>query len=503
MNGHLTRRHCTSAATAAVVLALRAVIAAAEPSAIGIGSRRELFLDGYLIDKAGSLEFRLHPPVPREIVLVHDAPWEGTGCGYHTVFRDGDVIRMYYVGTDLTNGDGTKLNSRPIAACYAESRDGVRWVKPRLGLVEFAGSKENNIVWTAPSADNFTPFKDPNPDCRPDERYKAVASGKGGLFAYKSADGLRWSPLADNPIITKGAFVTQAFWDAIQKQYWAYIRDFHKGIRDIRVATSQDFRTWTEPQPLKFLDAPDEPLYTKQVQPYYRAPHLFLGFPTRYIERKWSESFNALPDVEHRRRRMKFSPRYGTAITDGQFMWSRDGRTFRRWDESFLRPGPERRHNWLYGDCYQNLGLIETAAQDPFAPPELSIYATEDNWKRPTRLRRYTLRIDGFVSLHARQKPGEMVTKPLTFSGGQLTLNFSTSAGGGISVEFQDETGRPIPGFALADCDEVFGDTLERAVTWKDKSDVSTLAGKPVRIRMTLRDADVYSIRFRPQSDAP
>src|SRR5580704_9664317 len=123
---------------------------------------------------------------------------------------------------------------------------------------------------------------------------------------------------------------------------------------------------------------------------------------------------------------MKFSPRYGTAITDGQFMTSRDGRTFHRWDEAFLRPGPERRHNWLYGDCYQNLGLLETATDDPLAPPELSIYSVEDNWKRATRLRRHTLRIDGFASLHARQKTGEMVTKPLLFSGRSLALNFST-----------------------------------------------------------------------------
>ena len=167
----------------------------------------------------------------------------------------------------------------------------------------------------------------------------------------------------DRPIITKGAFDTQnnAFWDPMRRHYWCYVRDFHQGIRDIRVATSTDFRTWTEPALLKSVDSPDEPLYTNQVQPYYRAPHLFVGFPTRYVERPWTPSMKALPDPEHRQRRMKFHPRYGTAVTDGQFMTSRDGRTFRRWDEAFLRPGPERRHNWLYGDGYQNLGLIETA----------------------------------------------------------------------------------------------------------------------------------------------
>src|SRR5262249_12404959 len=160
-----------------------------------------------------------------------------------------------------------------------------------------------------------------------------------------------------------------------------------------------------------------EQLYTNQVAPYYRAPHIFVGFPTRYTERPWSQSFESLPDKDHRQRRMKFSPRYGTAVTEGLFMTSRDGRKFNRWGEAFIRPGPERSHNWLYGDGYQNWGLIETASADPGAPSDLTVFATEDGWKRPTRLRRLSLRIDGFVSLHAPLKGGEVVTKPLTFTG--------------------------------------------------------------------------------------
>lgn len=475
-----------------------AFAAAAEPTAIDIADRRELMVDDFLIDRRDGLELRLQSPVPREIVLIHDAPWEGTGCGYHTIFRDGDIIRMYYIAAELTNEDGTKLPSRPIFACYAESKDGIHWVKPDLGLFEFAGSKKNNIIWSAKGLDNFTPFKDQSPDCRPGERYKAVSSGPGGLLAYKSADGIHWSPLLDKPIITKGAFDTQnnAFWDALRKHYWCYIRDFHNGVRDIRISTSADFRTWTEPQRLKFVDSPDEALYTNQVQPYYRAPHLFVGFPTRYVERPWSPSMLALPDPEHRRRRMKFHPRYGTAVTDGLFMTSRDGRTFHRWDEAFLRPGPERKHNWLYGDGYQNLGLLETAAEDPSAPPQLSIHFIEDNWKRPTRLRRFTLRVDGFVSLHARLKGGQCVTKPLLVRGKKLELNFSTSAAGHLRVEIQDAAGKPIPGFTLADCDELFGDTLSRTVTWKQSADVSALGGKPLRLRFELKDADLFSFRF-------
>jgi hypothetical protein len=214
------------------------------------------------------------------------------------------------------------------------------------------------------------------------------------------------------------------------------------------------------------------------------------------VERAEGPSLSALPDWEHRQKRMKLSTRYGTAITDGQFMTSRDGVNFRRWDESFLTPGPERKHNWTYGDCYQGLGLIETPADDPDAPPEISLYTTEDNWKRATRLRRYTLRIDGFVSLHARQKPGEIITRPLTFAGRKLTLNFATSAAGSVRVELQTAGGKPIPGHALADCDELFGDTLDRTVTWNGNADVSSHAGQPVRLRFVLADADIYSMQF-------
>ena len=471
---------------------------------IDIGTRRELFVDDFLIDRRDGLESRLQTPVPREVVLVHDAPWEGSGCGYHTVFRDGEVVRMYYIATDLTNADGSKLASRPAFACYAESRDGLHWIKPELGLFEFAGSRKNNIIWASRPLDNFTPFRDANPGCRPDERYKAVALGPGGLRAYRSTDGIRWSPLSDRPIITRGAFDTQnnAFWDPVRRHYWCYIRDFHGGVRDIRVATSTDFRTWSEPERIAFTNSPDEPLYTNQVRPYERAPHLFLGFPTRYIERAWSPTFDALPDPAHRRARMKFSPRFGTAITDGQFMTSRDGRTFHRWDETFLRPGPERRDNWLYGDGYQNLGLLETAAEDPTAPPELSIYVGEDEWKGPARLRRHTLRIDGFVAVHARRAPGELVTRPFVFRGRALSLNFATSAAGSLRVEIDDPMGRPVPGLARADCDEIFGDALDRAVTWRGSSDLGRLAGKPVRLRVVMSDADLFSFQFVDRGSA-
>ena len=152
---------------------------AEEPTVIELGGRRELFVDDFLIDKRDGMELRLQQPVPREIVINSDAPWEGSGPDFYTVFRDGKIMRMYYMGWELTNEDASKLafGSRPIFACYAESLDGIHWVKPELGLFEFLGSKKNNIVYSVPRLDNFTPFKDTNPDCPPDERYKALSAG--------------------------------------------------------------------------------------------------------------------------------------------------------------------------------------------------------------------------------------------------------------------------------------------------------------------------------------
>jgi len=487
---------------------------------VAIGSRRELFVDGFLIQRLAGARRVLHHPTPQEIALVHDAPWEGSGSGYHSVFQDGSLYRMYYKAWHL-DVSGGKLNTgaHPLYCCYAESDDGVHWRKPKLGLFEFRGSKDNNIVMVSGKigkvdADAGHPavFRDDNPDCPHDARYKAILRSRGprGLLAFKSPDGLHWSPMADGPVITEGAFDSQnlAFWDPVRHEYRAYWRIFTSGVttekvwkpagvRAIRTATSKDFLHWGPHADLTYEDSPPEHLYTNQIKSYYRAPHIFIGFPTRYVERGWSDSMRALPELEHRKLRAAAHVRYGTALTEGLLMSSRDGVHFERWNEAFLRPGIQRPGTWNYGQQYIAWHLVETHSALPGAPNELSLYASESYWTgTSSELRRYTLRVDGFVSVQAPMAGGELVTKLITFSGQRLRLNFSTSAAGQIRVELQGPDGRPIPGFALADCNEVFGDELERCVTWKGGSDLSRLAGQPVRLRFALRDADLYSFRF-------
>ena len=471
---------------------------AQDKSVANIGSRRELFVDRYLIDTTSGVELRLQRPLPKEIVMQYDKPWEGNTCIYHSIFRDGDRYRMYY---NAATYKPTTMPAHDVFIAYAESQDGKNWVRPELGLVEFNGSKKNNIIWTSPDLDNWSSFKDTNPAATADARYKGFYYVKGGLMAVGSSDGIRWSRLSERPVLTDGAFdsLNLAFWDAERRHYRAYYRDFRNKLRDIKTATSHDFIHWTPGVWLEYPGAAAEQLYTNNVLPYYRAPHLYLGFPARYLDRGWSDAMRLLPQLAEREARSKVSPRYGTALTDGLFMTSRDGAVFHRWAEAFLRPGLSQTDNWVYGDNYQNWGLIETKSDMAGAPDELSIYATEHYWRGTySNLRRFVLRVDGFASVNAPGKGGEFTTRPLVFTGKELEMNFSTSVAGSVRVEIQDQRGGAIPGYTLDDCSDIFGDRLERVVAWRHGADVSKLAGKPVRLRFVMKDADLYSIRYRP-----
>ena len=486
-------------ALAATSLALAGFALGNDP--IDIGSRLELFTDGALIEAiSGAARLELHHPTAQEVALEMDKPWEGNSLNYVTVIQDGDFYRMYYRGENSLYTPASYEDTHPVVTCYAESADGIHWRKPVLRIWDYQGSKENNIVLEGEGTSDFAPFKDPNPACRPEARYKALAynSKPPGLVAFASPDGLHWSLLRPQPVITKGAFDSQnvGFWDAARGEYREYHRDFREG-RDIRTSTSQDFLNWTEPVYLEYSPNRVSQLYTNQVIPYYRAPHILLGFPTRYTDRGWTSSAEALPRRAYRHLRGAKSPREGTAVTDGMFMSSRDGLHFSVWPESFLRPGLRTMDTWFYGDIYQNWGLVETASKIADAPREISVYFTESTMQdRPAYLRRYTLRVDGFVSLTAPLSGGEVLTKPLLFQGGRLLLNYSTSGAGSVRVEIQDAVGKALPGFALEDCDELYGDALEQAVAWKNNPDLSKLAGQPVRLRFELRDADVYAMRF-------
>ena len=174
---------------------------AGQPDAVNIASRRELFVDDFLIDSMTHARLELHHPIPREVVLVHDQPWEGSGCGYHHIFQDEGRYRLYYRGWQIQVEGKELIRPHIPLACYAESLDGIHWVKPELGLIEFEGSKKNNIVWDGAGYEghDLTPFIDANPAATREQKYKALAwawessQGPAGLFNPRTpSDGPSW-----------------------------------------------------------------------------------------------------------------------------------------------------------------------------------------------------------------------------------------------------------------------------------------------------------------------
>jgi hypothetical protein len=189
---------------------------------------------------------------------------------------------------------------------------------------------------------------------------------------------------------------------------------------------------------------------------------------------------------------IKVDPDYFKDCSDGVLITTRGGDRYERtFMEGFLCPGIGL-ENWVSRTNYPALNVVPTGAH------ELSLYANQNYGQPTSHLRRYSLRLDGFACVSAPYSGGELLTKPLTFSGKELVLNFATSAAGGIRVEIQDAAGKALPGHALADAVETIGNETGRVVRWRSGSDLGALAGKPVRLRFVMRDARLFAIQFRP-----
>ena len=350
------------------------------------------------------------------------------------------------------------------------------------------GTRENNVILAKqpPLLTNFTPFLDARPGVKQGERYKALAGYPGpgdkrglakagwGLFAFVSADGIRWTKR--NEVIPyrpewRHAFDSQnvSFWSEAEQQYVCYFRTWTspERLRSISRTTSPDFEKWTTPVAMN-PNLPGEHLYTNQTHPYFRAPHIYIALPTRFVPGRGNAPDYDVKDVN---------------ATDILLMSSRAGSTKydRTFTEAFIRPGLDAAR-WRNRSNYAALNVI------PTSPTEMSIYHRSGD--------RYVLRTDGFISVHVGANEGELITKPLTFSGSELHLNFSTSAAGGIQVEIQKPDGTPIPGFSATDCLQIYGDEIDRIVRWRGDKDLTALAKQPVRLRFVMTECDLYSLRF-------
>lgn len=427
--------------------------------AIDVSNRLELFADPSLIaETSGDVRQQVLLPEPKEVVFTTDEPWEGNTSGYYTLFQDGDTYRMIYRGWQH---DPQQKAEHKEVTCYAESSDGIHWDKPKLGLFEWEGSKDNNIVWMGPGTHNFTAFNDTNPDAPASSRYKAFGGGRGGLLPFESPDCIHWKQIQDQPVITNGAFDSQnlAFWDQERGEYRAYWRYFGNGVRAIRTATSNDYLNWKDEADLSYTEGtPTEHLYTNAIQKYFRAPHLFVGFPTRYEPK--SQQVEPI------------------------LMTSRDGTTFHRFSEAVVpRTAPkDRNHN---RSNYMTWGMFQL----PGKPKEISVYATENYYEpSPGRVRRFVYRVDGFVAMRGGDAGGYFTTPPLKYQGANLQLNHVVASNGLLTVDVLNEAGE-----VIGKSRPVQGDAVDAPVKWDQ--DPKLNAGT-VRLRFNLQNADVYSLRF-------
>ncbi len=395
------------------IAALAVVLTSSGVGAIDIGSRLQLFTDDYLIDALHGVQLRLNHPMPREIAMVFDAPWEGDTCAYVTVFKDGDRYRMYYRGST----ESVEAGTMPEVTCMAESADGIVWTRPEARSIRLQRLKGQQHRVGRRRPDCFTPFKDPNPARG---RWRAVqgagrdasrrrSEGEGGALrvdlrrrypleadARRADHHRRHVRLAEPRVLGRESAASTSATSAISRTAFA----------SSSAATSKDFRAWTAGEEVTYTGAPSEHLYTNAITPYFREPSLYLGFPKRFVpDRK------AVP--EHK----------DVGVSDGVFMSSRDGLHFHLWNEAFIRPGLDR-ENWTDRNIMTAWGLLE------LKPGEISLYYSE-HYRHPTnRLTRATIRTDGFCSLHAGGERGEVMTKPFVFSGRELVINYATSAVG-------------------------------------------------------------------------
>ena len=467
---------------------VHSVLAQSVRQLVDIGDRREIFVDHHLVEKLDGVRLALHAPRNEGAVLYFDKPWEGSFSAYCTVIRDGNIFRAYYRGVPMAGKDG---NDQEVT-CYAESQDGIKWTKPALNIFNVGGSKANNVILAhaAPVTHNFSPFLDKNPNARADQKYKAVGgTEKSGLVVYVSPDGIHWNKLRDEAVFKKGVFDSQnvAFWSESEGRYVCYFRTWsdggYKGFRSVSRTTSNDFINWTEPEAMSFGETPFEHLYTQQTSPYFRAPHIYLAIGARFMP-------NRQVVTNEQAKKMNVNPSYYKDCSDAVLLSSRGGNQYdRTFMESFIRPGIGL-VNWVSRSNYPALNVVQTGDS------EMSLYVNEEYAQPTAHLTRYSMRLDGFSSLSGQFAGGEVLTKTLTFTGKELEINYATSAAGEIRVEIQDEHGKAIPGFKMEDCQPVIGNVIKRTISWKGNENVANLASRQVKLRIYIKDADLYSIKF-------
>lgn len=447
----------------------------AEP--LKVGTDKQLFIDDRFIERSKGVERVVNPPRSTgEKLIVVEHPWEDFWIGgYTSVIQEGDRIHLWYATEDQRKGGGVGY------AC--STNGGAAWTKPKLGVIDYQGSRENNLVATG-RLHGVTVF--PNrPGAPANERYGMFSGNENK--AFYSRDGIRWTATGKQPFLNLAGHhdgldsQNVIFWDRRLEKYVAYPRintpnplatgpKSIKIIRTVGRTESSTFGNFPKPE-IVFAADKDDPanvdFYTSAAIQYPFAADAYFMFPAAYY----------------------YS---GDGPLDIQFAASRDSV---RW----LRPDRRPIIRLASGQKCLYAGDGLSRHND-----ELSLYYTSfpmehgkiDTVTRVGTITRAIYRLDGFMSVDASYSGGEFTTPPLIFSGDRLEINFDGSAGGQVRVEIRDAEDRPIGGYREAECVLITGASVARLVHWQGKTDVTALKGKPVRLRFVMRDTKLYAFQF-------
>ncbi len=511
----------------AVVIAfwLTAIMWAGAGEVLEIGDQRQVFIDQRFLAEATNVTLEVHGPCKTgERTINTDRPWERGGIGpYSNILHDGQTYHAWYHAMDDFQWDQGHTNG---CICYATSKDGIHWEKPDVGIVEYAGSRKNNIVVGHGAAgfmmgqDGGMVFLDPTAPAG--ERFRLVCrfgSLGEGLHIMSSPDGIHWR-------VTHKSIVTYRqedkrhhldsqnimFWDDRISKYVVYGRRnlFADGVQGRGVARAESARLdgFSILQDMAVIIGPERgdrwvDYYSSSALKYPWAQDAYYMFPQAYFHYLGGE----LPEFQ------KATPANAGALHT-QFGASRDGIRWQRYDRRpFVRLGMRGEFDWA------SVRVIHGLVPDLSGREMYMYYRASDwlhGWDRNENnkrllteaglgadqniavISRLVLRRDGFVSVHSPYTGGEFTTETLKFKGSKLVLNVDTSAEGRVRVAILDAEGKAVPGFALKDCDLIHtANEINRAVKWKGNSDLSKLEGTPVRLRFAMENSDLYAFQFK------
>jgi hypothetical protein len=448
-----------------------------EETLAGAPSPRRTFLDATVLEETYGLTRVFHAAEKHEAgpVLVKDQPWEGWGPYlYGTVLRDGDRFKLWYTCIGQDSG----------FVCYAESTNGLHWIKPPLGLYEFHGSTSNNIVARIVEP-SVVPVRHP---AIPDDSWALFywAGDKGATAAF-SADGLHWDwPHAKDKLFPTSD-VVNFFFDPYHQRYTATYKTPSRRHRAVGIASSSDGVTWTKPIDGPVFTADDLDADATQVygMPVFPYQGMYVGLPWIYHARflKYGDY-----SVDRMNEAQMDSPR----TVDVQMAWS--------WDLIHWTRTPERRPFLGLGEQGSwDDGMIFTARAPVVVGDELWFYyggfdRVHDDYKGiQGAIGLATLRVDGFCSWQAGAEEGQACSRREVFLTPEIYINARTDCDGYVTAELLDVKDRVLPGFGRKECLRFEGDATDHLLHWQRREFSVKEARAVKKIRFYLRNADLFS----------